>query len=154
RAGVAIQPTRRGGPRVDVDEKRAMLKAMAWAEDRFHQCLLNSAEAEPARKYLAERKITADSIHRYKLGFSPDRWDWLMQQALHSEIPVKLLETVGLVVRKQDGPGAYDRFRGRVLFPIRDVQGRSIATGGRILPHLAEANPAKYINSPETPLFS
>ncbi len=154
RAGIQLKPSRPGVNKTDADEKRALYQAMAWAEERFHKCLLDAPEAEPARRYLAERKISPESIRRYRLGFAPDRWDWLIQQALNSEIPAKLLETVGLVVRKQDGPGVYDRFRGRVLFPIHDVQGRSVATGGRILPHLANDNPAKYINSPETPLFS
>ena len=88
-------------------------------------------------------------MHRYRLGFAPNRWDWLIKQSLNSEISAKALETVGLIVRRQDGPGHYDRFRGRVLFPIRDVQGRPVAVGGRILPQLATENPAKYVNSPE-----
>jgi DNA primase len=154
RAGIQLKPSRPGAGKVDADEKQSLYKAMAWAEERFHKCLLDAPEAEPARRYLTERKISPESIRRYRLGYAPDRWDWLIQQALSSEISAKLLEAVGLLVRKQDGPGLYDRFRGRVLFPIRDVQGRSVATGGRILPHLANENPAKYINSPETPLYS
>jgi DNA primase len=156
RAGVPLKTVRTspGRPGGDTDEKRALYQAMAWAEDRFHQCLLEAPEAEPARRYLAERQITADSIKRYRLGFAPDRWDWLIKQGLNTSIPSKVLETVGLIVRKQDGAGHYDRFRGRVLFPIRDVQGRPVAVGGRILPQLATDNPAKYVNSPETPLFS
>src|SRR5690606_26827508 len=70
------------------------------------------------------------------------------------DISPKALETVGLIVRRENGPGHYDRFRGRVLFPIHDVQGRGVALGGRILPQLAGDNLAKYVNSPETPLFS
>lgn len=154
RAGIQLKPSRPGTASVARDEKQAFYKAMAWSEELFHQCLLNSPEAEPARQYLAERKISPESIRKYRLGYAPDRWDWLIQQALNSEIPAKVLETVGLVKRKQDGHGVYDYFRGRVMFPIHDVQGRSVASGGRILPNLANDNPAKYINSPETPLFS
>ena len=116
-------------------------------------------EAEPARRYLAERQISQDSFRKFRLGFAPDRWDWLIGQSMNSEVSTITLETVGLIVRKQDGPGHYDRFRGRVLFPIRDIQGRPVAVGGRILPQAAAdptraATLAKYINSPETPLFS
>jgi len=104
---------------------------------------------------LAERQISAESIRRFRLGFAPDRWDWLIKQALNTEFSTKVLESVGLIVRKQDGPGHYDRFRGRVLFPIRDVQGRPVAIGGRVLPGAASSEGvAKYVNSPETPLFA
>ncbi len=157
RAGIELKPARVGSSSsggVEVDQKKSLYQAMAWAEEQFHQCLLTAPEAEPARRYLEERQISAESIRRFRLGFAPDRWDWLLKQALSTNILPKTLETVGLVVRKQDGPGHYDRFRGRVLFPIRDVQGRPVAVGGRILPQLAAENPAKYINSPETPLFS
>ncbi len=160
RAGIALKPSR-GGKSADTDEKRALYQAMAWAEERFHKCLLSAPEAEPARRYLADRQISADSIERFRLGYAPDRWDWLIKQALSTEITTKVLETVGLIIRKDGGGGHYDRFRGRVLFPIRDVQGRPVALGGRILPQAAAeaaaapaATGAKYINSPETPLFS
>lgn len=159
RAGIPLPTGRVAGGGADADEKASLYRAMAWAEERFHQFLLNEPEAEPARRYLAERQISAESVRRFRLGFSPDRWDWLIKQALSTEFSTKTLDTVGLIVRKQDGAGHYDRFRGRVLFPIRDVQGRPVAIGGRILPGAA-ADPqraegvAKYVNSPETPLFS
>jgi DNA primase len=159
RAGIPLVPTKGSGDAGSADQKQPLYKAMAWAEERFHQCLLNAPEAEPARRYLAERKISQDSISKFRLGFAPDRWDWLIGQSMSAEVSTKTLETVGLIVRKQDGPGHYDRFRGRVLFPIRDIQGRPVAIGGRILPQAAAdparaATLAKYINSPETPLFS
>jgi len=159
RAGISLPTGRVPGGGAEADEKASLYRAMAWAEESFHQCLMKGPEAEPARRYLAERQISAESIRKFRLGFAPDRWDWLIKQALATEFPSKVLETVGLVVRKQDGPGHYDRFRGRVLFPIRDVQGRPVAIGGRILPNgAADAQRAegvaKYVNSPETPLFS
>jgi DNA primase len=155
RAGIELKPLRpTGAGASETDQKKLLYQAMAWAEDRFHQFLLAAPEAEPARKYLEERQISTDSVRKFRLGFAPDRWDWLLKQALSTSVSTKALEAVGLVVRKQDGPGHYDRFRGRVLFPIRDVQSRPVALGGRILPELAADNAAKYINSPETPLFS
>ena len=155
RAGIQLEPSR-GGPKSagEVDEKQLLYHAVAWAEEQFHRYLQQAAEAEPARQYLAERKITSESVNRFRLGFSPNRWDWLIKQSLNNDISAKTLEAVGLIVRRQDGPGHYDRFRGRAMFPIRDVQGRPVAFGGRILPQFAEENPAKYINSPESPLFS
>ena len=105
RAGIQLKPVRGAAGRTDTDEKRALYQAMAWAEERFHQCLLNAPEAEPARRYLAERKISAESIERFHLGFAPDRWDWLIKQALSTEISTKVLETVGLIVRSKTAAG-------------------------------------------------
>jgi DNA primase len=155
RAGISLPTGQAAGHGADADEKASLYRTMAWAEERFHQFLLKEPEAESARRYLSDRQISADSVRRFRLGFAPDRWDWLIKQALSSEFSTKALESTGLIVRKQDGPGHYDRFRGRVLFPIRDVQGRPVAIGGRILPGAtASEGVAKYVNSPETPLFS
>ncbi len=133
---------------------------MAWAEEQYHRCLVESAEAQPARRYLDERGISDETIAKYHLGFSPTAWDWIISRAVkdpharEAGITPRILERLGLVVPRQTGGGYYDRFRGRVLFSIRDAQGRPVAFGGRVLPEFAAENPAKYINSPETPLFS
>lgn len=139
-------------------DKPTMFRAMAWAVSLFHDALLNLPEAVPARDYLAERGISAESIETYNLGFAPDRWDWLVEKAQGKPSALRTLERVGLLGKSERGT-YYDRFKGRVLFPIRDAQGRPIALGGRVLPQLVAAQkserpPAKYINSPETPLFS
>ena len=115
---------------------------------------MSAPEAEPARRYLTERGITADSISRFHLGYSPNRWDWLVGEARSTAFHQKLLGLAGLVAERQNGPGVYDRFRGRVLFSIRDPQSRTVGFGGRVLPGISDDNPAKYVNSPETPLFS
>jgi DNA primase len=127
---------------------------MAWAEEQFHRCLVAAPEGAPGRAYFAERRITADSIRRFHLGFAPQRWDWLLERARGTEWTPGLLERVGLVRRKELEGGYYDWFRGRVMFSIRDARSRPIAFGGRVLPQLAGERDAKYINSPETPLFS
>ena len=139
---------------VSGEGKRTLYKAMAWAESQYHRCLLEAPEAEPARKYLAQRGITAESIEQFHLGFSPNQRDWLLGPAKHSASRTKILETVGILARGQDAGGYYDRFRGRVLFSIRDTQGRPVGIGGRVIPETGVTSPAKYINSPETPLFS
>ncbi len=135
------------------DEKRLWYQAMAWAEEEFHKCLL-SREGEQAQAYLTSRSIKPENWRKYHLGYSPDRWDWLLERARETRFGPKVLETVGLVGQRRTGQGYYDRFKGRVLFPIRDPQGRPVALGGRILPGSTDAQAAKYVNSPETPLFS
>ncbi len=126
---------------------------MAWAEEQFHQCLLRTSEAEPARRYLTERGVTAESAKAFHLGFSPPDWDWLLKRGGEAEWPPAVLERVGLVGQREGG-GYYDRFRGRLMFSIRDVRSRPIAFGGRVLPEFAREGDAKYVNSPETPLFN
>ena len=158
RAGIALQPRRSPQP-ADADseggpgDRRTLLRAMAWAETQYHRCLLELPEAEPARQYLKRRGITDQSISQFHLGFSPDRWDWILGQAEGGANRAKVLEAIGLLVKRDDG-SRYDRFKGRVLFSIRDAQGRPVGLGGRVLPELGSTSPAKYINSPETPLFS
>jgi DNA primase len=127
---------------------------MAWAEEQFHRCLLQSPTAEGARKYLAERGVSQESIARFRIGYSPPEWEWILQLATRSPYSPAVLERIGLVKARERGGGFYDRFRGRVLFSIRDVQARPIALGGRIMPGEADEGAPKYINSPETSLFS
>lgn len=155
RAGIALQPKRQeAGPTNPVDDKQAQYRALDWAVGRLHHFLLHDAEADVARRYLAERGISAESVARFKLGFAPNQWEWLSGQARATPYPVALLERVGLVGQRRSGSGYYDRFKGRALFPIFDSQGRAVGLGGRAMPGLAEPDAAKYINSPETPLFS
>lgn len=159
RAGIQLRPpARQGGdvsqPADAANDKRALYRVMAWAEEQFHRCLLSAPEAEAGRQYLAQRGISAASIRRFHLGFAPDRWDWLLERARGSEWTPAVLERVGLLRRKELGGGYYDWFRGRVMFSIRDARSRPLAFGGRVLPQLADDHSAKYINSPETPLFS
>jgi DNA primase len=154
RANIRLQPPARGEAPGPVEEKRVLYKAMAWALEQYHQCLLDSAGAGAAREYLTQRGIRPESIRRFQLGFAPDEWSWLTQQARGTSFTPALLERIGLVSPRRAGPGYYDRFKGRVLFPIFDSQGRAVGLGGRVLPQLATPETAKYVNSPETPLFS
>jgi DNA primase len=155
RAGIALAPASKQGAQPSQFDRRNLFASMAWAEGEFHRCLIESPLADGARRYLAERGINDDSIRRFHLGYSPDEWDWLLARARSASYSAEVLERVGLALRRQSG-GFYDRFRGRLLFSIRDARSRPIAFGGRILPGSADSeNPgAKYINSPETPLFS
>ncbi len=144
-----------GGP----GDKKALLAAAAWAEEQFFRCLQQDPLAEAARQYLAERGISASSMSRFRIGFAPDRWDWLLNKSRSTSFAPALLDRIGLLKQRQSGEGWYDFYRGRVIFPIRDVRSRPIAFGGRVLPeHLRQGSDemvgGKYINSPETPLFS
>jgi DNA primase len=154
RAHISLQPAGRGEHSGGMDEKRVWYQAMAWAFQQYHECLLNDAAAAPAREYLLGRGITADSLRRFQLGFAPDQWDWILERVRGTAFNPAMLERIGLVSRRRQGPGYYDRFKGRVLFPIFDSQGRAAGLGGRVLPQLATGEMAKYVNSPETPLFS
>jgi DNA primase len=171
RAGIPLRPGRGGqhsasasaassGPASGAakvasgDRKQALYRAMAWAEAKYHQCLLAAPEAEPAREYLRQRRLAPESIAKFHLGYSPPAWDWILRQAQEASISSQILETIGILARSQSNDKLYDRFRGRVLFSIRDPLNRPVGLGGRVLPESGSTSPAKYINSPETPLFA
>jgi DNA primase len=141
-------------------DKRTLMQAMAWAEKQYHQSLLKSPQADAARRYLQERGISDESIERFHLGFSPPERDWILRHVQGDANQekrarrAKILEAVGILARPAEGGSLYDRFKGRLLFSIRDAQGRPVGIGGRVLPELGATSPAKYVNSPETPLFT
>jgi len=152
RAGISLENVQKNpqGP-----SRAGMLDVMKWAADLFQQCLLDFPDAENARKYLGERKLAGDTVRKFGLGYAPDAWEWLVQQAANSAKSADLLETVGLIAKRNEGRGYYDRFRDRVIFPIRDIMGRIVGFGGRVLPNSPSADKGpKYYNSTETPLFS
>jgi DNA primase len=150
RAGIDL-PRGRGG--LPTDEKASILAALSWAADRYRDCLRGAPEAKPARDYLAARGLTQQTIDTFRLGYAPPAWDWLLRQASAAGISTAHLAKAGLVVERQDRSGHYDRFRDRAMFPICDHLARCVAFGGRVLPG-APPDSAKYINSPETQLFS
>jgi len=155
RAGVALKPAAAAGWSVGSGlGKPTLYKAMSWACRQYHQCLLNSPEAEPARRYLQQRGITSESIVRFQLGFCPPQRDWILRKFPADNARAEILAKIGILVKTDDARERYDRFRGRLLFTIRDVEGRPVGIGGRVLPELSAPSPAKYVNSPETPLFT
>lgn len=133
-----------------------LLEAMRWAQSKYHHCLLESPTGAEAVKYIAGRKLSGKTVRDFGLGFAPATLDcWLGQMAAAEEIPHETLIEVGLLAHRMENRGVYDRFRDRVMFPIRDVRGQVIAFGGRIMPESPYAARApKYYNSAETPLFS
>jgi DNA primase len=152
RAGIVPEKT------ADSPQKQSralMLDAVRWAAQQYHECLLDSPLGEEARDYIGERGLNRDTVRRYTLGYAPRSGDWLVQKAEQASVSLDVLEKAGLIARRSAGPGYYDRFRDRVQFPVRDVVGRVVGFGGRILPNspLASRSP-KYYNSSGTPLFS
>ncbi len=114
---------------------------------KFYQANLNETTAPNAVKYLKDRKITGATAKKFHIGYAQDKWDGLLNH-LGSDTPSKELDESGLFSKKDDR--FYDRFRGRVIFPIRNIKGDFIAMGGRIID---EGEP-KYLNSPETSFFN
>jgi DNA primase len=120
--------------------------ALQWWEDQ-----LQSRAATSVRKYLNDRGITEETTKTFHLGFAPDSWEALSTHLRQKGATQEQLEKSGLVVKREDGSGSYDRFRGRLIFPVFDAQGKPIAFGGRTLD--PEGEP-KYLNSPETPAYT
>ncbi len=114
---------------------------------RFYQANLNETIAPKAIQYLKERKITGPTAKKFNIGYAQDKWDGLFNH-LEAEASAKELNESGLFSKKDNR--FYDRFRGRVIFPIRNIKGDFIAMGGRIID---EGEP-KYLNSPETSFFN
>ena len=135
--------------------RAVMLEAVRWAAEEYHRCLFEDPIAETARTYVEERGIRGDTAQRFSLGFAPPAWDWLVERAGHAGMDLKVLADVGLIAPRREANGYYDRFRDRVMFPIRDTGGRAVGFGGRILPSspFSDRGP-KYYNSSDTPLFS
>jgi DNA primase len=152
RAGIVVQKAGPVAQEGTSDHKPTLLRAVAWAEQEFHKCLCDGSVANKARLYLAERGISEESIKQFHVGFAPDEWQWLIEKAKNTAFDESILEAAGLIAKSEQTKRTYDRFRGRVMFSIRDPQNRAIAFGGRVMP--GSDDPAKYINSPETRLFS
>ncbi len=129
--------------------KDELYRALAWADEQYHRWLLESDQGTRAREYLAERGISEESIKTFGIGLAPQGWTALVDEARSAKVSAYQLESAGLAARRQNGTH-YDRFRERIMFPIRDREKRVIAFGGRVMPGAEEA---KYINSPETRLF-
>ena len=143
RAGVSLE--RQGGGRSE--RKSGVLAAMESALAFFTDSLSGSS-GEPARKYLERRGIGAEAVKGFELGWAPSSWDTLKKHI--ESLGIKNPDAMAAGLLSEGDRGSYDRFRGRIIFPIRDVQGRLVAFGGRII----DGEGAKYINSPEGELYS
>jgi len=146
RAGVAIPS--RFEPDTGKDERERLHQVNEAATQYFHNLLLNSQAGEKARSYLASRGLSPKTVNDFQLGFSLDSWEALKQYLLERGYTESELLEAGLTVATEDGK-THDRFRNRLLFPIKDVRDRTIGFGARVL----DDSLPKYLNSPQTPTF-
>ena len=146
-AGVAL-PEERGAAPGD-SGREELHRAMALAA-AFYTDALWKPGGERARAYLEQRGIDPAVARRFGLGYAPEGWETLLQVMKSERVSEEVVVAAGLAVPRENRAGAYDRFRGRLLFSIRDMQSRVVAFGGRAF---GDEQP-KYLNSPETPLYS
>ncbi len=132
------------------EEKRASLYDIMDMAQKLFVAELQSGRAAKARGYLADRELSPAIQKEFGIGYAPDDRGWLRGELASAGVELDQMIEAGLVISGDDIPVAYDRFRDRVMFPIRDGRGRVIAFGGRAL---SKDVPAKYLNSPETPIF-
>lgn len=131
--------------------REELLEILNLAKQYYHYLLTNHKSGEVAREYLKDRKISSESVKLFQMGFALEQWDGLIKY-LHKKKKYKLslLEQAGLVIKGRNGR-YYDRFRGRIIFPLKDHRGRVVGFSGRKI--TGDEKDAKYINSPETLLY-
>ena len=139
------------------DERESMFLVSEFARDYFHQILLEDNQGKAiGLSYFKERGFTDETIKKFQLGYALNEWEAFTSEALNKGYNLKYLESTGLTIVKQDllsstGTKQFDRFKGRVLFPIHSMSGRVLGFGGRILTNDKKA--AKYLNSPESDIY-
>ncbi|MDW0117376.1 DNA primase [Sporosarcina thermotolerans] len=145
---VSVNDRTRNGKTSDFQH---MIDAHSLAANFYSHLLLNTVEGEKALYYLEQRGFSRDLIEKYGIGWSLDDREVLTQLLQRKKFEMKEMERAGLCVMKNDGTGYFDRFRGRIMFPLHDDNGNVVAFSGRVLSDSKEE--AKYLNSPETPIF-
>lgn len=136
--------------KAESNEKESMYLVSEFAKKYFHDILLNNEEGQAiGYSYFKERGFTSDTIKKFELGYSPESWDALTKEALGKGYKLEYLDKTGLTIVKEDKQ--FDRFKGRVMFPIQSMSGRTLGFGGRILTNDKKA--AKYLNSPESDIY-
>ena len=137
--------------KIEANEKESMYLVSEFAKTYFHDTLLNTEEGKAiGLSYFKERGFTDETIAKFGLGYSPETWDAFTKEALSKGYQLDYLEKVGLTILREDGKH-FDRFKGRVMFPIQSLSGRNLGFGGRILTNDKKA--AKYLNSPESEIY-
>jgi DNA primase len=147
RAGIVLQETESDGT---AGLRKKLYEINAWAAGFFQDLLANSAEGAGARAYVKSRGLDAAMTRDFRLGYAHPSWDRLLTAGRARGYTQDLLEQAGLAIRRQEGSGHYDRFRNRLMFPIVDPRNQVIGFGARSL----DGSEPKYLNSPETTLFS
>ncbi len=133
-----------------INERDILLQINQQAMTVYHDMLIKSDDGAGARSYLERRGIPANILTGFKIGYAPPDWGRLTQYFSRLGTALNLVEKAGLIVRRSSGNGYYDRFRDRVIFPIFNSRHQVIAFGGRVM----DTSLPKYLNSPETPVYS
>lgn len=134
----------------DFQERREHFRLNKLVAGFYHHILLNTREGKRGLEYLKKRGILPETIEKFQLGYAMPLWDSLIKYARYQGVDMSLLEKSGLIIQRRDKKGYYDRFRDRIIFPIEDATKNIIGFGGRII---GPGEP-KYLNSPDTPVFS
>lgn len=145
KAGITIERSEQAAREYSERDRILRVNNVACA---YFRKMLESSDA--ALKYIEKRGLTQATVEKYRLGFAPDSWDGLLNYLARERVSPADAVRAGLIVPRESSTGFYDRFRGRLMFPIQDTSERIIAFGGRAL---GDEEP-KYLNSPETPLFA
>ena len=152
RANIALEFDNNPGAQQAKHLKESLWQIHEQICQRWQACLANEAAGQLARDYLQKRGVSDEAVKLFRLGAAPDAWDDTVNWAKSKGHDIGLMEQSGLIVKKEETGRHYDRFRGRLMFPICDEQARVIGFSGRIL--AGDEKTAKYVNSPETPIFS
>jgi DNA primase len=152
RAKIPLEYEKAPGEQQSRHIKEKLLQVHEQITQRWEAALANEAAGQIARDYLAKRGVSAEAIRLFRLGYAPDLWDDTVNWAKSKQHDLGLIERAGLILRKEGSDHFYDRFRGRLMFPICDEQGRVVGFSGRVL--AGDEKTAKYVNSPETPIFT
>jgi DNA primase len=152
RAHIPIEMDNQPGGSANRQLKDRLFQAHEQITQRWQSALASGEAGKIARDYLARRGVAAEAIQLFRLGYAPEAWDDTVNWAKTKHFEMPLMEQAGLILRKEGSDHFYDRFRGRLIFPICDEQGRVVAFSGRVL--TGDEKTAKYVNSPETPIFT
>jgi DNA primase len=152
RAKIPLEFENSPGARESRHLKDQLLEIHDQLATRWQNCLANEAAGQLARDYLAKRGVSPEAIKLFRIGAAPELWVDTVNWAKSKNYASELVEKAGLIIRKGETGNYYDRFRGRLMFPICDEQGRVIGFSGRVLS--GDEKTAKYVNSPETPIFT
>lgn len=130
-------------------DEQKMAEAHELLKKFYHHLLVNTKEGQKALDYLLERGMTMEEIERFEIGCALDSWDFITKFLERRGFEAGLMEKAGLIIRRENGDGYFDRFRNRIMFPIHDHHGTTVAFSGRTF----TGEHPKYMNSPETPIF-
>lgn len=163
RAGIPLtyEGNKEDGPRRTPEERdterrilQAQMDLTSWTARWFQGRLSATPRTAPIWEYIEERGLQAETLKTFWVGFAPDDWAELSQAIQSDGRDSKLAEDLGLILPRKSGQGTYDRFRNRLIFPVFDIAERPIGFGGRVLPGKDEKETAKYINSPDSPIYT